>query len=84
MLLILPAEEEVEGSCLTQRAEGTEEVAGLAAASLGAVQHAEEEAQLTGKAELLGAEMVLEGTANGLKEVQHLCGSTGEEMTMVT
>ena len=49
-----------------------QEIAGLTALSLRVVEQSEQEAQLTGQAELLGTKVLLHGTSDGLQEVQDL------------
>lgn len=71
-LLVLPVEEKAKCGRLSERAKGPEEVTGLATFPVGAIQHSEEEPQLTGQTELLGTEVLLNGTANRLHEIQHL------------
>ena len=50
----------------------------LTRVTTGQVQHVEEEAELTGQAELLLAEVVLHQAADGLQEVQHLARPRAE------
>lgn len=72
LLLVLPAEKKAQCRCLPQSSEGPEEVAGLAALPVRALQHPEQETQLAGQAELLGTQVLLDSTAEGLHEIQHL------------
>ncbi len=74
-LLVLPAQQEAQRGGLAESTERTEEVVDLAAPSLGTVQHSEEEAKFAGQAELLVTEVLLNGTAQGLQEVEHLRGA---------